>query len=44
MNYFIFGYVETALTESVPLVSGTSVTGIKGLAAPAAASEGAAVA
>ena len=41
--YFIFGYVETALTECVQLTSLTP-TGIKGLAAPVAASTGAAVA
>lgn len=41
--YFIFGYVETALTPCVALSSGTPL-GLKGLAAPSAASSGAAVA
>lgn len=41
--YFIFGYVETALTECTTLSSLTP-TGMKGLAAPSAASTGAAVA
>lgn len=41
--YFIFGYVETALTECVAL-SANSVTGIKAAAVPTTASTGAAVA
>lgn len=41
--YFVFGYVETALTPCVALSSATPL-GLKGLTGPVAASSGAAVA
>ena len=44
MNYFVFSYAETVLTESVALVSTAPIGFIAPLALPTAASSGAAVA